>query len=81
MADLIIGALREEEGQAAAEQLAQQAAALLAPDGALWLVAGSTPITRLEKAIAPSNGASAKLLRIVKRKRDNRMSLLVLQRR
>ncbi|MBN2392581.1 MAG: methyltransferase [Anaerolineae bacterium] len=81
MADLIVGMLREEEGQAAAEQLTQQAAALLAPDGALWLVAGSTPITRLEKAIAPSNGASAKLLRTVKRKRDKRMSLLVLQRR
>jgi 16S rRNA (guanine1207-N2)-methyltransferase len=76
MADMIVGMLREEEGQAAAEQLTQQAAALLAPDGALWLVAGSTPITRLEKAVD-----SAKLLRIVKRKRDNRMSLLVLQRK
>jgi 16S rRNA (guanine1207-N2)-methyltransferase len=81
MADLIVGMLREEEGQAAAEQLAQQAAALLAPDGTLCLVAGSTPITRLEKAVAPSNGASAKLLRTVKRKRDKRMSLLVLQHR
>jgi len=76
MADLIVGTLREEEGQAAAEQLAQQAAALLAPQGALWLVAGSTPITRLEKAVK-----AAKLLRVVKRKRDKRMSLLVMQRR
>jgi len=81
MADMIVGVLREEEGQAAAELLTQQAAALLALDGKLWLVAGSTPITRLEKAIAPSNGASTKLLRTVKRKRDKRMSLLVLQRR
>ena len=76
IADMIVGVLREEEGQAAAEQLTQQAATLLAPDGALWLVAGSTPITRLEKAIG-----SAKLLRVTKRKRDNRMSLLVMQRR
>jgi 16S rRNA (guanine1207-N2)-methyltransferase len=76
MADLVVGMLREEEGQAAAEQLTRQAAALLAPDGALWLVAGSTPITRLEKAVG-----AAKLLRIVKRKRDNRKSLLVMQRR
>jgi 16S rRNA (guanine1207-N2)-methyltransferase len=75
-ADLIVGILREEEGQAAAEQLTQQAAALLTPDGALWLVAGSTPITRLEKAVE-----SAKLLRVTKRKRDNRMSLLVMQRK
>lgn len=75
-ADMVVALLREEEGQAAAEQLAQQAAALLAPDGALWLVAGSTPITRLEKAVG-----SAKLLRTVKRKRDNRMSLLLMQRR
>lgn len=75
-AGLIVGILREEEGQAAAEQLTRHAAARLAPDGALWLVAGSTPITRLEKAIA-----SAKLLRIVRRKRDNRMSLLVMQRK
>ncbi len=74
--DLIVGIVREEEGQAAAEQLARQAASLLTPDGALWLVAGSTPITRLEKAIE-----SAKLLRIVKRKRDNRMSLLVMRRK
>jgi len=75
-ADLIVGILREEEGQAAAEQLTRQAAALLTPDGALWLVAGSTPITRLEKAIE-----AAKLLRVTKRKRDNRMSLLVMQRK
>jgi len=75
-ADLIVGVLREEEGQAAAEQLVRQAAALLTPDGALWLVAGSTPITRLEKAIEV-----AKLLRVTKRKRDNRMSLLMMQRR
>jgi len=74
--DLIVGMLREEEGQAAAEHLARQAAALLAPGGALWLVAGSTPITRLGKAVE-----SAKLLRIVKRKRDNRVSLLVMQRK
>ena len=73
-ADMIVALLREEEGQAAAEQLVQQAAALLAPDGALWLVAGSTPITRLEKAVK-----AAKRLQIVKRKRDNRMSLLVMQ--
>jgi 16S rRNA (guanine1207-N2)-methyltransferase len=75
-ADMIVALLREEEGQAAAEQLAQQSAALLAPDGALWLGAGSTAITRLEKAIG-----SAKLLRTVKRKRDNRMSLLLMQRK
>lgn len=75
-ADLIVGILREEEGQSAAEQLARQAAARLTPDGALWLVAGSTPITRLEKAIE-----AAKLLRVTKRKRDNRMSLLVMQRK
>ncbi len=74
--DLIVGLLREEEGPAAAEQLARQAAALLTADGALWLVAGSTPITRLEKAIE-----AAKLLHIVKRKRDNRMSLLMMQRK
>jgi len=73
---LIVGLLREEEGPAAAEQLARQAAALLTADGALWLVAGSTPITRLEKAIE-----AAKLLHIVKRKRDNRMSLLMMQRK
>ena len=75
-ADLIVGVLRAEEGQAASEQLARQAAALLTPDGAFWLAAGSTPITRLEKAIA-----SAKLLRVTKRKRDNRMSLLIMQRK
>mgnify|MGYP000095648787 CR=1 FL=1 len=75
-ADLIVGVLREEEGQAAAEQLARQAAARLAPDGALWLAAGSTPITRLEKAIE-----AAKRLRVNKRKRDNRMSLLMMQRK
>lgn len=74
LADLIVGVLREEEGQAAAELLVEQAAAQLAPGGALWLVAGSTAITRLEKAIE-----SAKLLRIEKRKRDNRMSLLVMK--
>ncbi len=75
-AGLIVGVLREEEGQAAAERLARQAAALLTPDGALWLVAGSTPITRLEKAIE-----AAKLLRVTKRRRDNRMSLLVMRRK
>lgn len=74
--DLIVGVLREEEGQAAAEQLTRQAAALLTSDGTFWLVAGSTPITRLEKVII-----STKLLRIVKRKRDNRMSLLMMQRK
>ncbi len=75
-ADLIVGILREEEGPAAAEQLARQAAARLTPSGTFWLVAGSTPITRLEKAVE-----SAKLLRITRRKRDNRMSLLVMQRK
>ncbi len=75
-AGLIVGILREEEGQAAAEQLARQAAALLTPEGALWLVAGSTSITRLEKAIE-----AGKQWRIEKRKREKGISLLVLRRK
>ncbi|HOT93521.1 MAG TPA: methyltransferase [Anaerolineae bacterium] len=74
--DLIAGILREEEGPAAAEWLVQQAAAQLTPGGWLWLVAGSTPITRLEKAIH-----SGKLWRIEKRKRDKGLSLLALRRK
>lgn len=74
--DLIVGAIREEEGQAAAELLAQQAAAQLAPGGILCVTAGSTPITRLEKAIQPG-----KQWRIEKRKREKGISLLVLRRK
>ncbi len=74
--DLIVGILREEEGPAAAEWLMQQAAAQLTPGGMACLVAGSTPITRLEKALQ-----AGKLWRIEKRKRDKGLSLLVLRRR
>ncbi len=74
--DLIAGIVREEEGQAAAELLAQQAAAQLAPGGLLCVTAGSTPITRLEKAIQPG-----KQWRIEKRKREKGISLLVLRRK
>ncbi len=71
--DLIAAIIREEEGPSAAALLIQQAAAQLAPEGTIWVVAGSTPITRLEKTIR-----AAKLLRIEKRKRDKGASLLVL---
>ena len=74
--DLIAGIVREEEGPAAAELLVQQAAAQLAPGGTLWVTAGSTPVTRLEKAVQ-----SGKQWRVEKRKRDKRISLLVMRRK
>ncbi len=74
--DLIVGIVREEEGPAATELLAQQAAAQLAPGGMLCVTAGSTPITRLEKAIQPG-----KQWRIEKRKREKGISLLVVRRK
>ena len=74
--DLIAGFLREEEGQAAAGLMLQQAAVLLVPGGDLWIAAGSTAVTRVEKL-----AQADKAFRVEKRKRDRGKSLLVLRRR
>ena len=74
--DLIVGFLREGEGQVAAENLVQQAAALLEPGRRLVVVAGSTPVTRLEKFLK-----SQKLFRVERRKRNKGQSLLILCRK
>ncbi len=75
-ADLVAGAVREEEGQAALAAMLDQAAAQVAPGGTVVLAGSSTAITRLAGA-----ARAGKLLAIRRRGRSHGKRLLVLQRR
>ena len=73
-ADLIMGAIREDEGTEAIALTIKQAAAQLSHDGTILISATSTVITRLIKVIQSQN-----LLKIRKRKRWRGYSLLMLK--
>jgi len=74
-ADLVIGAVREEEGRNASILTLRQAAGALAEDGMIILAAGSTAITRLVAYVESQN-----LLRVKTRERRRGASLLALER-
>jgi 16S rRNA (guanine1207-N2)-methyltransferase len=74
-ADLVIGALREEEGRDASFLALDNAAAQLSPGGLIVLSSGSTAVTRLADYVA-----SESRLRIKTRERWRGNSLLVLER-
>lgn len=73
--DLIIGALREEEGKNASFLLLDRATGRLSDQGIIMMASGSTAVTRLA-----DYAASGGLLRIKARGRRRGYSLLVLER-
>jgi len=72
-ADLIVGVLREDEGQEGVALTMRQAAEQLSREGTILVAGSSTAVTRLERLVR-----AEKLLRIKKRKRHRGNSLLVL---
>jgi 16S rRNA G1207 methylase RsmC len=75
-ADLMVGVLREGEGAEGDALAVRQAAERLAPGGTLLVASSSTAVTRLVKLVRAEG-----LLGVVKRRRKQGGSVLVLRRR
>ena len=75
-ADLVVGVLRDGEGAEADALAIRQAAGQLAPGGTLLVASSSTAVTRLVKLVRAEG-----LLGVVKRRRKQGSSALVLRRR